>query len=238
MGFIAVVFVATFVIVFAVAYRLFVDRKKPAAGEAGPAPHDVTQVPDDATTFEVSTSGTLPVSPGTVDLASRVVDAFVKRPPPFPEHAATMERIASFRGALFTGYRGVMILIGVLGSVAGAGLLLSHTPANQLGLPGGILLLLSLGALLNGLVPKRSLADTIGPLDFRPLLDKVQININQNQPLRVSMTEAQMTRAVEMIRDGLPISEAARTVYPEFDRLDTFSKAALESALQEMAKSR
>ena len=74
--------------------------------------------------------------------------------------------------------------------------------------------------------------------DFRSLLVKVRVPVTRPDPRPAAMTEAQKTRAVDMIRDGLPISEAARTVYPEFDGLDQGSREALESALQEMAKIR
>jgi hypothetical protein len=74
--------------------------------------------------------------------------------------------------------------------------------------------------------------------DVRSLLEKVRVQVTRREPPPAAMTEAQKTRAVDMIREGLPISEAARTVYPDFDRLDEGSREALESALQEMAKTR
>jgi len=75
-------------------------------------------------------------------------------------------------------------------------------------------------------------------VDFRSLLEKVRVPVTRSEPSQGAMTEAQKTRAVDMIRDGLPISEAARSVYPDFDRLDERSRVALESTLQEMAKTR
>ena len=79
-----------------------------------------------------------------------------------------------------------------------------------------------------------------GRFDFRSLLEtaRVQVQVTRREPPPAAITEAQKTRAVDMIRDGLPISEAARTVYPDFDRLDEGSREALLSALQDMAKNR
>jgi hypothetical protein len=85
-----------------------------------------------------------------------------------------------------------------------------------------------------------SLSDSGGRFDFGSLVEKarVRVRVIRREPPRAGMTEAQKMRAVDMIRDGLPISEAARTVYPDFDRLDEGSREALEAALQEMAKTR
>lgn len=153
-----------------------------------------------------------------------------------PDLSEQAERISRARAALTSVYRGLLIAVGLVGLVGSVFLLRAHTPANMLGLPGGIALLVSAGALLSGLMPKRSFSDSFSRADFQPLLDKIRVQVTRSDPLRVSVSDAEMKRASEMINDGLPISEAARVVYPEFDRLDSAAKQAFESALQRMAK--
>jgi hypothetical protein len=221
------VFLVTFVVVFGVAYLLlFGKRKTTKTTPSGPA------------TWSTEVSASLPVSPETVDLMTNAVAQVFEKPQLTPQQTAYVQQLSHVRGVFVKMYRGLLIGVGIAGLVASALLLLSHTPSNMLGLPGGIVLLLSLMALLSGLVPSQSITGMSTAVDFRPLLNKINVQVHRAEPLRVSMSEADMNRAVEMIKDGLPISDAARAVYPEFDRLDGFGRQALESALQELARRR
>jgi hypothetical protein len=235
---VAAVFVTTFAIVGAVAYLLLfrgttTDRETTAgtADRAG-------RLPGAGSTWSFEINGRLPMSRETSDrIVDAVGDAF--RPPELSaRQLQNVEPLAVIRGVAVKVYRGFFITVGLIGLIAAAFLFRAHTPANMIGLPAGIVLLLSLGALLNGLVPSRSVTGWTESLDFRPLLKKIHVDVHHAEPLRLSLTEAQSQRAIDLIRQGLPLSEAARTVYPDFDRLDAFARQAIESALQELAKTR
>ena len=68
------------------------------------------------------------------------------------------------------------------------------------------------------------------------VLAAIGARLRQPRPPRGSLTEAEAMQAVEMVRDGLPLSEAARAVYPEFDRLDAAARHDIETRLQQLAR--
>lgn len=68
------------------------------------------------------------------------------------------------------------------------------------------------------------------------LLAAINAWVRQPRQPRTSLTEAETVRAAELVRDGLPLSEAARVVYPEFDRLDAAAKLNIETTLQQRAR--
>ena len=69
------------------------------------------------------------------------------------------------------------------------------------------------------------------------VLAAIGARLRQPRPPRASLTEVETLQAVAMVRDGLPLSEAARAVYPEFDRLDAAARHDIETRLQQRARS-
>jgi hypothetical protein len=217
---VSLVFVITFVVVVMIAYLLLVKGRATDAGWR----------------FELQTR--LPVSKPTFD---RIANATVAgmRPPKLT--AATRQRLDSLTGTrrhFVTTYRVVMLLIGVAGLAGAVALLRSHTPANMNGLPGGIVLLLSLGALLNGLIPPRSVVP-IEPLSgdsLREIKNKFDIQVVTSEPLRVELNESQMQLGAEMHRQGAPPVEIARAVYARYDTLSDSEKRAVEEMIVHAAR--
>ena len=68
------------------------------------------------------------------------------------------------------------------------------------------------------------------------VLAAIGARLRQPRPPRAALTEAETMQAVAMVRDGLPLSEAARAVYPEFDRLDAVARHDIETRLQQLAR--
>ena len=69
------------------------------------------------------------------------------------------------------------------------------------------------------------------------ILAAISTRMRQRRLPRTSLTEAETMKALEMVRDGLPLSEAARVAYPDFDRLEETAKRNIETRLQQLARS-
>ena len=68
---------------------------------------------------------------------------------------AQLNQLDWARGVFVAVYRVLFVSVGLAGLTAGILLLRSHTSGNMHGLPGAIIVLLSLGALLKGSYPDR-----------------------------------------------------------------------------------
>jgi hypothetical protein len=123
-----------------------------------------------------------------------------------------------------------MIVVGLIGLAGSAALFHTHTPGNMHGLPGAIILLLALGALLSGLIPGPSVAPDMEPIDRR-LLDKIKVRVTTSEPRAISLTAADLERGAALVRQGRDISDAARAAYRDYDALDEPEKRAMESML-------
>jgi hypothetical protein len=213
------VFIGTFIAVAAVGYLLLrkarTDRTTP--------------------TWQFQLQTRLPVSKPTFDRISRATQAGLSTPATSPATRAQFDQLDRARSVCVSVYRVVMILVGLAGVTGGILLIRSHTPGNMQGLPGAIIVLVSLGALLNGLIPPRSIRP-ITPLD-PALLDeakqKIRIQVSHAAPLHVTLSESDLQRAAESLRRGLPVADVARAVYPSYDNLDDMDRRALESLIRQ-----
>lgn len=190
----------------------------------------------DATTWKVDLQGTLPVSKQTFDRIAEAAAASLERPRVGDATRAHLDQLARTRGLFASAYRIIMVGVGLAGLAGGILLLRSHTPANMNGLPGGIVVLLSVGALLKGLAPGPSVVP-MEPLDRASraaMKEKIQVKVS-TQPLTVRLSESDLHDAGEMLRLGVPIAEAVRAVYPQYDSLDELDRRALESAIRRAA---
>lgn len=192
--------------------------------------------PDGSPGLRVTSAARLPVSKGTFDILSKAAATAVSRPEITPERQAFLKRLDRTRGVAARTYRGLLIAIGLVGLAAGISLFRQATPANLLLLPALLVLLLSMGALLSGVIPSGTLADRGRPVD-RALLQKIHIGVQEGaNPLRVKLEESDIQRAAESLRLGLPLDDIARSVYSEYDRLEDFEKDAIRSALKEAVR--
>jgi hypothetical protein len=213
---IGAVFIATFVAVCAVAYLIAKRRSNTPAG-----------------TWEFQLHSRLPVSNRTFERLSRAAATATKRPDISPATRAQLDQLGQLRSGFVSFYRVVMIFGGLAGLTAGALLLRSHTPANMNGLPGGIFVLLSLGALLNGVMPGPSIKPSVGPLEpalREELKEKINVQV-MTSPLRVTLSESDMQLAIEMHRRGAPIADVAHAVHPGYKALSEVDRQSVESAI-------
>ena len=101
------------------------------------------------------------------------------------------------------------------------------------GLPGAIVLLLALGALLTGLVPGPAVRP-VEPLDpelLRQMREKISVRAITAEPIAVKLGEADVRRVSEMLRRGSSPGDALRAVYPDFDALGDSERRWLESTI-------
>jgi hypothetical protein len=183
--------------------------------------------------WQLQFRGVSPVSKPTFEHTGKATAAAMPGP---DVRAATRARLDAFGGTRRTFvvvYRTVMIAVGLVG-LTGAGLLLrSHTQANMNGLPGGILLLLSLGALLNGLIPGPSI-EPVEPLtnDLRDQIrNRIKVQVTTPEPLTVALNETQLRRAAEMVRQGVSPDDAARASSAAYDSLSETDQQAIAVAV-------
>lgn len=215
---IAGVFILTFVAVGTLAYLLIGNRRSD-----GPA-----------TTWQFQIQRRLPVSKRTFELISRATHAGMERPSISPQTRVQLDRLDQARGVFVSIYRVLMIGVGLAGLTGGVLLLRSHTPANMNGLPGAIVLLFSLGALLKGLVPDPSIRPSVEPLEpglLEQFKRKINVQVSTLQPLRVTLSEADMRRAAEMLDRGVPIADVARAVHAEYEGLSDHDRRSVEAVI-------
>jgi hypothetical protein len=100
-------------------------------------------------------------------------------------------------------------------------------------LPGAIIVLLALGALLNGLMPGPSVmpVEPLSPEVLRQMREKISIRVTTADPTEVKLGEADIRAVSEMLQSGTSLSDALRTVYPDFDALSDAEKHWLESTI-------
>ena len=211
------IFIVTFVSVCALAYVVLAKRRRDG----------------DQTTLDLQLGARLPLTNENFARAAELTAAAVSVPEISPAARANLERLASVRGTFVSVYRTILIAVGLVGLVAGGLLLRSHTPANTNGLPGAIVLLLALGALLTGLVPGPTVR-TVEPLDpelLRQMREKISVRVITAEPIAVKLGEADIRRVSEMLRRGSSTGDALRAVYPDFDTLGESEKRWLESTM-------
>jgi hypothetical protein len=212
------VFIVTFVAVGTIAYLLIGNRRSD-----GPA-----------TTWKFQLQRRLPVSKRTFELISRVTHAGMERPSISPETRVQLDRLDQVRGVFVSIYRVLMIGVGLVGLTGGVLLLRSHTPGNMNGLPGAIILLLSLGALLKGVVPDPSIRPSVQPLEpalLEQFKRKINVQVSTLQPLRVTLSEVDMRLAAEMLHRGVPIADVARAVHAGYEGLSDHDRRSVESVI-------
>jgi hypothetical protein len=209
------VFIVAFVVVCAIAYLLLAKGQSTQSG------------------WHLQFRGRLPVSKPTFERITTATAAAMRAPDVSATTRSRFDALAGSRKTFVVVYRTVMIAVGLAGLTGAVLLLRSHTPGNMNGLPGGIILLLSLGALLNGLIPGPSIKP-VEPLDNDQrdqISDKIKVQVTTAEPLTVAVTENQLRRAAEMIRQGVSPEDAARAVAAANDSLSEADQQAIAAAV-------
>ena len=216
---VAGVFVVTFIAVCAVAYALLAKRRTD-----GPA-----------TTWKFELQSRLPVPKQIFERIADGTAAAMARPQISQATRAQLNQLDRARGLFVAVYRVLFISVGLAGLTAGILLLRSHTSGNMHGLPGVIVVLLSLGALLKGIVPGPSVVpmEALDQVHLDQLKKKTKVRVLTSEPLTVRLSAPEIQAAGEMLRRGVPIADAVRAVYPGYERLSESDKRALEFAFRQ-----
>lgn len=214
---VAAIFVLTFVGVCAIAYAVLA-RRRPEG---------------DHTTWSLQLGAPLPLTKDKFVRAAEATAAAIAVPEVTPDTRASFERLDRARGAFVSIYRTIMITVGLAGLVAGGLLVRSHTPGNMNGLPGAVVLLLALGALVTGLVPGPSVKP-VEPLDpelLRQMRENISVRTITAEPIVVKLGEADVRRVSEMLQRGSSAGDALRAVYADFDTWGESERRWLESTI-------
>jgi hypothetical protein len=180
--------------------------------------------------LDVDIGTRLPVSKPVFDRLTSGVAAGIAKPVPTPERLAFTRGLEAARRPLLSFYRTTLCAVGLAGIAFALILFRDATPANMQALPAGIVLLLSLGALLEGLFPRRarSWGEPIDP----QLLEKIGVRVTSPASLTIALSEDDMRRAADMLRQGASLAEVAGAVCRGYDGLDSSAQAAIRDMLQ------
>jgi hypothetical protein len=170
---IAGVFVVTFVAVCAVAFVVLAKRRTDGL----------------ATTGKFELQSRLPISKQTFERIADGTAAAMARPQVSDATRAQFNQLERVRGMFVSVYRVLFISVGLAGLTAGILLLRSHTSGNMHGLPGAIIVLLSLGALLKGIVPGPSVApmELLDQVHLDQLKEKINVQVSTSEPVTVGV---------------------------------------------------
>lgn len=213
-----VVVIAVFVIVFLLVAALGWIIVRKAAGTTT----------SDTATWRFSTNVPLPVSPTTFDRVAEAARKTASRPSLTSEQRQFVDGLRGTRKSLARGYRLGLILAGLGGLVLSALIYRDASDEEMILLPVGILVLLSLGVLLSGLVPSRTV-DPIEPVDPE-LFRNVHVTVG-TEPLMVRLDDATTRKAIELLERDMRPEDVARQVTPGFERLDESTKQQVIGAI-------
>jgi hypothetical protein len=218
--FVGGVFLAVFVTVCVVAFLLLVKSKTGPTGSS---------------TFQINLGGRLPVSKETVDLLQGITTTGLAKPKIDPQRQTLLDKLDRSRAPALKIYRILMLLVGLGGLMIAGALFRDATPANMQLLPASIVLLLSAAALLEAWIPKLSFGG------WEPagssLKDRISIKVTQAEPKTLTLTEDDIERVRQFMRQGLSLERAAFAAYPGFDGLDEFERQALLHGLEKAINS-
>ena len=185
-------------------------------------------------TWRLSTDIPLPVSrQATFDRLTDAVAKGASRPSLTPEQRHFVTGLSNTRRKLATGYRVGLVVVGVAGVALSIAIYRDYVDDEMILLPVAIIFLLSLGILLGGLIPSRTV-DPIEPID-PDLLKKIQLNVT-SQPLTVQLNDEVTARAMKMLSGGMTPADVARQVIPGYDHLDDRQRQEVERAIARLRR--
>jgi hypothetical protein len=178
--------------------------------------------------WRLSTNIPLPVSrPAAFD---RLTDAMAKgasRPSLASAQRRFMAGLSNTRKKLATGHRLGLIVAGIGGIVLSMAIYRDYRDDEMILLPVAIIFLVSLGVLLSGVIPSRTV-DPIEPID-PALLNNLQLNVS-TEPLTIQFDDEFAKRAMDMLSSGISPEEVTRQIAPG-DGLDERTRQQVERAI-------
>lgn len=181
-----------------------------------------------AATWRSSTNIPLPVSQATFDQLARVGTKAISRPSLTPDQRQFVTGLATTRRKLATGYRLGLIIAGIGGVGLSIAIYLGYRDDEMILLPVGIIFLVSLGILLSGLIPNRTV-DPIEPIDPE-LFRNVHMNVS-TQPLAIQFDDATTQKAIELLKRGVGLESVAREITPGYDGLSEGEQRQVHDAV-------
>lgn len=183
---------------------------------------------DPATTWRVSTNVPLPLSKAAFDRVAQALPRAMSRPSLTSDQQQFVSGLAGTRKTLARGVRLAFIIAGLAGIGVSIAIYRDYRDDEMILLPVGIIVLLSLGAILNGLVPSR-VVDPIEPIDpefFR------NVHVHVGTPsVSVQLDEATTRKAIELLARGLSPERVAREVTTGYERLSEAEQQQVQRAI-------
>ena len=192
-----------------------------------------TPGPRGTTQWRFDVTQELPVSKPTFDRLADLTERAMTPPALAPGTRAAIDGLGPLRKTLARIYRVALILIGLGGLGLSFVLFRGADSANMQGLPASIILLFSLGAIGSGLIPNRTV-DPVEPLDPE-LFRNIHVLVSRD-PLTVRLSQFELAKAKDMLRQGAALDDIARAVYAAYDTLGDSEKRAVQQTLAEALK--
>lgn len=190
-----------------------------------------SRVKDAATTWRFSTNVPLPLSKGAFDRVARAAPRAMSRPSLTTEQQQFVTGLAATRKKLARGVRLAFIVAGIGGIGLSIAIYRDYRDDEMILLPVGIIALLSLGAILNGIVPSR-VVDPIEPIDPE-LFRNVHVHVG-TPSLSVQLDEAATAKAIELLKRGLSPERVAREVTTGYERLSEAEQQQVQWAIESL----
>jgi len=180
-------------------------------------------------TWRVSTNVPMALSKTAFDQVARAAPKAISRPSLTTDQQQFVTGLATTRKKLASGVRLVFVMAGIAGIGLSIAIYRDYRDDEMILLPAGIIFLVSLGVLLNGLVPSRVL-DPIEPIDpdsFR------NVHMQVGTPLlSVQFDEATTSKAIELLEQGLSPESVAREVTTGYERLSAAEQQQVQCAIK------
>jgi hypothetical protein len=183
----------------------------------------------DPATWRFSTNVPLPLSKAAFDRVARAAPKAMSRPSLTPGQQQFVTGLATTRKKLASGVRLAFIVAGIAGIGLSIAIYRDYRDDEMILLPVGIIFLLSLGALLNGIVPSR-VVDPIEPIDPESFRN---VHVHVGTPsLSVQLDEATTRKAIELLERGLSPESVARQVTTGYERLSEAEQQQVQWAIE------
>jgi len=182
----------------------------------------------DPATWRVSTNVPLPLSKAAFDRVARAAPKAISRPSLTTDQQQFVTGLATTRKKLASGVRLALIIAGLAGIGLSIAIYRDYRDDEMILLPVGIIFLVSLGVLLNGIVPSR-VVDPIEPLDPESFRN---VHLHVGTPsLSVQLDEATTSKAIELLERGLSPESVAREVTTGYERLSEAEQKQVQWAI-------
>ena len=185
----------------------------------------------DPATRRFSTNVPLPLSKAAFDRVARAAPKAMSRPSLTTDQQQFLTGLATTRKKLASGVRLAFIIAGVAGLGLSIAIYRGYRDDEMILLPVGIIFLLSLGVLLNGIVPSR-VVDPIEPIDPESFRN---VHMHVGTPsLSVQLDEATTSKAIELLERGLSPERVAREVTTGYERLSEAEQRQVQWAIESL----